>query len=161
MMFDVYTVTFFGHRYVDQIVKIEYALEDIIGKLLREQEYVEFLLGRDGEFDLIVASCVKKCQKRIRDDNSSMTWVLPYSTAELSNNMKEYEDYYDSIEICEEASRSHPKAAITKRNQSMIDRSDLVICYVEHESGGAYKAMKYAEKAGKTVINIADHSNEN
>ena len=75
--------------------------------------------------------------------------------------MKEYEDYYDSIEICEEASRSHPKAAITKRNQSMIDRADLVVCYVEHESGGAYKAMKYAEKTGKTVINIADHSNEN
>lgn len=160
-MFDVFTVTFFGHRYVDQILKIECVLEDIIDKLLREQEYVEFLLGRDGEFDLIVASCIKKCQKRIRDDNSSMTWVLPYSTAGLSNNMKEYEDYYDSIEICEEASRSHPKAAIIKRNQSMIDRSDLVICYVEHESGGAYKAMKYAEKAGKTVINIADHSNEN
>lgn len=82
MMFEVYTVTFFGHRYVDQIIKIEYALEDVIGKLLREQEYVEFLLGRDGEFDLIVASCIKKCQKRIRDDNSAMTWVLPYGSFE-------------------------------------------------------------------------------
>ena len=101
---------------------------------------------------------MKHLKGSIRDDNSAMTWVLPYPTAELSKNIKEYEEYYDSIEICEEASRSHPKAAITKRNQSMIDRADLIVCYVEHESGGAYKAMKYAEKAEKKVINIADVS---
>ena len=71
-MFDVYTVTFFGHRYVDQITKTEYALEEIIGKLLREQEYVEFLLGRDGEFDRIVASCIKRCQNNIY----RLLWII-------------------------------------------------------------------------------------
>lgn len=40
-------------------------------------------------------------------------------------------------------------------NRSMVDRSDLVVCYVEHESGGAYQTMAYAGKSGKTVINLA------
>ena len=39
--------------------------------------------------------------------------------------------------------------------RSCIDRSDLVICYVERKSGGAYKSLRYAEKHGKTVINLA------
>lgn len=37
----------------------------------------------------------------------------------------------------------------------MVDRSDLVVCYVDHDSGGAFQTMAYAEKTGKSVINIA------
>ena len=37
----------------------------------------------------------------------------------------------------------------------MIDRSDLVVDYVERKSGGAYRALEYAEKAKKEIINIA------
>lgn len=33
----------------------------------------------------------------------------------------------------------------------MVDRSDLVVCYVEHETGGAFQTMAYAEKSGKAV----------
>ena len=37
----------------------------------------------------------------------------------------------------------------------MIDMSDLIIFYVTNTHGGAYKALKYAEKSGKYIINIA------
>lgn len=40
----------------------------------------------------------------------------------------------------------------------MVDRADLIICYVENKSGGAYKAMRYAEKQGKRIINLADNN---
>ena len=36
----------------------------------------------------------------------------------------------------------------------MVEKSDLVICYVERESGGAYSAIKYAKKLKKRVVNI-------
>ena len=36
----------------------------------------------------------------------------------------------------------------------MIEQSDMVIVYVEHNKGGAYNAMKYAEKLNKKVVNI-------
>lgn len=53
-----------------------------------------------------------------------------------------------------------PKVAITLRNQWMVDAADLVIAYVENSSGGVYKAMAYAEKTEKPVINLATDCEE-
>ena len=36
----------------------------------------------------------------------------------------------------------------------MIEHSNLVIVYLERNKGGAYTAMKYAEKLNKKVINL-------
>lgn len=95
-------------------------------------------------------------KRAIRDDNSSLTWVLPYPTAELENNHEDYENYYDNIEICEESCNANFKGAIQMRNKSMVDRADLVVCFIDHSSGGAYQTVKYAEKQNKKIINIAD-----
>ena len=38
----------------------------------------------------------------------------------------------------------------------MVDRSDLVVFFVERDKGGAYQTMKYAKKQGKEIINIAE-----
>lgn len=38
----------------------------------------------------------------------------------------------------------------------MVERSDQVICYVTHKSGGAYRILQYAKKQDKKIINIAD-----
>ena len=38
----------------------------------------------------------------------------------------------------------------------MVDRADLIICYIEHEKGGAWQTIDYARKQGKVVINLAD-----
>ena len=40
------------------------------------------------------------------------------------------------------------------RNREMVDRADLVICYIEHKEGGAYKTVQYALMMGKTVTNL-------
>ena len=53
---NIYTVTFFGHRYIDNFFIIEEKLEPILKDLIKQKEYVEFLVGRDGEFDQIVSS---------------------------------------------------------------------------------------------------------
>lgn len=82
--------------------------------------------------------------------------VLPYPTAEYLGNKKHYHKYYSDIEISFAASNAHPKSAIQIRNREMVDRADLVICYVEHNEGGAYKTMKYALKQNKQVINLAE-----
>ena len=65
-----------------------------------------------------------------------------------------YEDYYDEIVIPKAIGKAHPKAAITLRNRWMVDTADLVIAYIEHEQGGAYEAVKYANTLGKRVINL-------
>ena len=37
----------------------------------------------------------------------------------------------------------------------MMEQADLVIAYVEHPIGGAYKALRYAEQRGIRSINLA------
>lgn len=119
-------------------------MEALVHALLLEKEYVEFLVGRDGDFDQIVSSTVKRQQRLVRDDNSSLIWILPYPTAELRNNMENFEAYYDEIEICGNAASSHPKGAFQIRNRQMVKRSNLVVFYVDHTGGGAYQTMRYA-----------------
>lgn len=153
---NIYTVAFFGHRYIDNPFRIEERLEEHIRSLLAEHEYVDFLVGRDGEFDQFASSAVLRVRKQYRDDNSSLVLVLPYARAEYLNNQEYYEDYYSEIEVSYAASKAHPKAAIQIRNREMVDRADMIICYIERKEGGAWQTIQYAEKQGKTVINIAD-----
>jgi predicted Rossmann fold nucleotide-binding protein DprA/Smf involved in DNA uptake len=81
--------------------------------------------------------------------------VLPYAKAEFRDNEQSYLEYYDEVEICSASAQAHPKAAIQIRNRIMVDRSDMVICYVQHKSGGSYKTIQYAKKQGKRIINLA------
>ena len=142
---EIYTVSFFGHRLIPDFSTVEKRAEDLIRKLLLEKEYVEFLVGRDGDFDQIISSAVKRLKRLVRDDNSSLVWILPYPTAELRDNMENFEAYYDEVEICGSSARSHPKGAFQIRNRQMVKRSDLVVFYVDHTGGGAYQTMRYAQ----------------
>lgn len=155
-MLQIYTVSFFGHRYIDRVFPVEGKVASMVRRLIQEKEYVEFLVGRDGEFDQIVSSTVRRAKRELREERCCLTWVMPYSKSEYEHNVDSFESYYDSVEICDEATKGHPKAAIQIRNRCMVDRSDLVVFYVEHESGGAYQTMKYAEKRKKHLINLAE-----
>ncbi len=52
---DIYTVSFFGHRLVERASEIEVGLEILLHDLITQKQYVEFLVGQDGEFDLLAA----------------------------------------------------------------------------------------------------------
>ena len=153
---EIFTVAFFGHRYIDNPLKVEELLEEHIRKLINEKEYMDFIVGRNGEFDQCVSSTVLRVRKNVRDDNSALVLVLPYATAEYLNNEKYFHDYYTDVEISYAASKAHPKSAIQIRNREMVDRADLVICYIEHNEGGAYKTIKYASEQNKPIINLVD-----
>ena len=153
----IYTVTFFGHRYIDNIIKVEALLEEQIRKHIDENAYVDFLVGRNGDFDQCVSSSVLRVRKKYRNDNSALVLVLPYPTAEYLNNEEAFHEYYTNVEISCNASVTHPKSAIQVRNREMVDRADLIICYIEHENGGAWQTVDYAIKQGKTVINLAEN----
>ena len=153
---DMFTVSFFGHRIIEYPLSIEQHLEVLICKLLKEKEYVEFLVGRDGEFDLMVSSVIRRCQRTVRNDNSAHIWVLPYMTADYRNKEEDYRDYYDEIEICSISAETHFKGAYQTRNRTMVDRSNLVVFCIQHESGGAWQTMKYATRQGKACVNIND-----
>lgn len=151
---NIFTVSFFGHRIIDNSIEIEKRLEKIVRRILNEKEYTEFLVGREGEFDILVSSVIRRVVRSCGYGNSSLILVMPYMKAEYRNNERSFHDYYDEIEICPQAEKSYFKSAIMTRNRDMVRRSDLVICCIEHEYGGAYTAVRYAGKQGVEVINI-------
>ena len=147
----IYTVALFGHREVRDLKAIEEKLAPIVKELIQTQPYVVFLIGRNGEFDIAAASMIKGIQKVCGRDNSELTLVLPYPVADLPY----YENYYDSVIIPDAVSGAHPKSAITLKNRWMVEQAELVIVNVERDKGGAYAAMRYAERLSKTVVNLA------
>lgn len=160
LIMEICTVSFFGHRQIYNQLYLDQKLDELILRLLKTRSYVEFLVGRDGDFDQLVSSAIKRCQRQYGHHNSSHIWVMPYPTSFFRDNEQACYDYYDEIEICEESSVKHFKAAFQVRNRNMVDRSDLVVFYVENDAGGAYHTMKYAAEKGKEYLNLY-HSKEN
>lgn len=150
-MMEVYTVSFFGHRRIEDPIRIEQQLEEIVRELLLTKQYVEFLVGKDGDFDILVASVIRRCKRQYRDDNNAMVLVLPYMRADFRDNEESYREYFDEIEIF---SGTHYKSAFQQRNRDMICRSDLAIFAVNKNEGGAYSTMKYAAAQGVEMINL-------
>lgn len=107
-------------------------------------------MGRNGDFDIMAASVIKRIQKNFRDDNSVMILVLPYPVKDYEY----YEDYYDEIIIPDELHGVHPKVAITERNRWMAANTDVLIAYIRNESGGTAACVRIAEQLGRTVIKI-------
>ena len=155
-MLDVFTVAFFGHREFEQFHDIGNALEKLISELLLKHEYVEFLVGRNGNFDQMVSSTVREVRNRLGCRNCSLTLGLPYMTAEFRDNEESFLSYYDEVEICQAASNAHFKAAMQTRNREMVDRADLVVFCVDHASGGAYQTLEYAKASQIPYINISE-----
>ena len=157
-----FTVAFFGHRRLDEFSPTERKLEKLIRGLLIDKAFITFLVGRNGDFDQLVSSTIRRCKKTVRDDNSSLVWVMPYLSAEYRKNETAFHDYYDEIEICEKSAKGHFRAAHQIRNREIVDRADLIVFYVETQKGGAYQTMCYTKKQGKEYINLAfDERNEN
>lgn len=127
-MMNIYTVSFFGHRKIENPSEIEKRLDRLLHNIITQNEYVEFLIGRDGEFDLLAASAIRRAVKSYGCGNTSLILILPYMKAEYRDNKREYLEYYDEIEVCVEAAGAHYKSAIQVRNRGMVDRSDLVVC---------------------------------
>lgn len=155
-MLDIYTVAFFGHREIEHFKETQQALEKLIESMMREHEYVEFLVGRNGEFDQLTASTVRAIRKRLGCRNCSLVLVLPYMTAEFRDNEASFLEYYDEVEVSSAAEGVHFKSAMQTRNREMVDRANLVIFCVDHASGGAYQTLKYAKKIHKPYINISE-----
>ena len=152
---DIFRVGFIGHKEVDHFRQIEEQLREVIGKLLDEKEFVEFYVGRNGEFDIMVASVIKSIQRDVGTYNNCLILVLPYPVADYES----YKEYYNEVLIPHELNNVHFKAAIEKRNEWIIDNSDLLIMHVVREAGNSAKYKRKAEKVGRKIINLA-YSNE-
>ena len=80
-MLNIYTVSFFGHRSIERASEIENRLDKLLHDLITQKEYVEFLIGRDGEFDLLASAVIKRAAREYGYGNTHFSLVLPYMKA--------------------------------------------------------------------------------
>lgn len=153
---DIFTVSFFGHKEIDKFQVAEDAVNIIVSELIKQKEYVVFLVGREGDSDKIVSTVIKRTQHEITDVNSCHVCVMPYLKKEYLHHFGTLVRYYDQMQLCKAAESKFPKAAIQVRNRNMVARSDLCVFYVADDQGTAWKTMRYAQKNGKKIINIPD-----
>ena len=151
-MFDIYRVSFIGHREVENFYFVEEQVENIVKELIDKKEYVEFYVGRNGEFDIMVASVIKRAQRDYGKANNSLILVIPYPIAD----MEDMEKYYDEVWYPQELYHAHYKAAITKRNEWFVNNSEMLVAYVERDYGGAYECLKKAQQKGITITLITN-----
>ena len=145
------TVTFFGHRNTPS--DIGEPAEKLLMQLIEEDGADDFLVGSEGNFDRMIYAKLKKLQKKYPQIKVKI--VPAHMPTSMPSTARERENFSDTV-LPEEIAVSHPRYAINKRNEWMISRADTVVTYVQGVTGGAAKYKQYAEKKGKTVINLAD-----
>ena len=139
-------VTFCGHREIQDKETIELKLITTLEKLMEEQ-IDDFFIGGYGSFDTLAAKAVRSLKTSY--PMIRLILVVPYI------NKGRYIDIYDEI-VYPPLEEVPPKYAIIKRNEWMIDQSDIVISYVTHLRGGAAKTLDYAVRKKKRIISLAD-----
>lgn len=141
------TVTFFGHKNTPQ--SIQENAETVIRNLIENHGADMFYVGNQGNFDFYINKILNKISKEYK--HIRYYTVLAYMPQKTDG----YTDHEKTV-LPESVASSHPKFAISKRNEWMLSKSDTVVAYVKHSSGGAAKYYEKAIRQKKKVINIAD-----
>lgn len=137
-------VAFCGHRMVSETETVRAKLRAIIEQLI-EEGATEFLLGGYGEFDYLCAHVVYDLKEKYPEIRSIL--VVPYLNRYQGPNLYD-ESEYPPIE------KTPKRYAILKRNEYMVEKSDVVVSYVQYGFGGAAKTRDYAVRKKKRIIEV-------
>lgn len=148
---DIFRVSFIGHRVVDEYRQVEEELDEVIELLHRKYGFIDFNVGRNGEFDDLATQAVRRFRKEWAEW-CELTLVEPYPVANLDIIGKSYDNV-----IIPTDRKCHYKAAIGERNKWLAENCDMMIVYIKRDYGGAYKCYKYAQELGVPIMNIADN----
>ena len=137
-------VTFVGHREISEEPKLRRWLEETVSALVHEGADT-FYLGGYGQFDRLAASVVWSEKARIPQICSYL--VIPYP--DRSYDTAQYDGtVYPPLE-------SVPRRyAIAKRNEYMIQWSDVVVACVLYPFGGAAATLRYAKQRNKRIVHF-------
>ncbi len=148
------TITFFGHREVFSR-NIKERLKVEIKKHLDED--IHCIIGTHGEFDRLALSVCRELRRSHLNIKITVVFTTLNVLQRGKNQLLSRADLYNDVEtLIYDIEEEYFKRQIIVSNRRMVDDSDMVICYVDTKRyrSGAKKAVKYAEKQGKRVINL-------
>ena len=144
-------ITFCGHSNCLFSDDVKQQLKNILVGDIIKNPTCKFYLGGYGDFDVL-------CLRTLKDFKADFPEIeLIFITPYLDKNYSKLElakYYYDDV-IFPPIESVPRKFAILKRNEWMVKQADLVIAYVKYSWGGAAKALEYAKRKKKRIINFA------
>ena len=154
------TCCFFGHRTINETEIIKLKLNEIIEKLIADENIETFLFGSKSSFDSL---CLKVVTK-LKDKYPHIKRI--YVRAEYPYISENYKNYlfesYDDTYYPEKIMNSG-RASLVERNYEMIDNSRFCIVYYDEllipttRKSGTKIALDYAIKKSKSIINVLNH----
>lgn len=152
-MNSISTCSVFGHSKIEITKQLEDKLIAIFEDLIK-QGCKYFYFGGFGEFDDLCHKIISELKTTYPHIQRIFCLSDPRHQR-ISKRPKwlKDDDYEEFIYLDLDFDWWYQR--IYYRNLAMIDRSDIVVFYVEQrENSGAYKAYKYAKQKKKTIINI-------
>lgn len=145
-------VAFCGHSDYSGNRNDEYEIIKIL-KSKAQDNKCELFLGQYGGFDGFALNCAKKLKECYTD--TKLIFVTPYIYPEYKKINDEYaKKDFDEI-IYPELENVPPRYAILQRNKWIVSKADVLICYITHKYGGAYKMYIEAKRKNKEIYNIS------
>ncbi|MBQ3483239.1 MAG: hypothetical protein IJA78_03590 [Clostridia bacterium] len=138
--------TFFGHKDTP-IYEIRSALKAVISELIDKTGVLTFYVGNNGNFDFAVQSILKELASE--KENIKYSIVLSFIGEHALSGDQDVTVFPEGLE------KTPPRFAISKRNEWLIQNSDLVIAYTKYSFSNSCKWVEKAKKRGLTVINLA------
>lgn len=136
-------VTFCGHSKLSEKEKIllKKELNKKLEKLISNGACT-FLLGGYGDFDRICAYVIRELKKQYSHIES--VFVTPYINKEYNTELYDGSEYppIENVPL---------RYAISKRNEYMVEKADVIIAYVNHSWGGAATTLEYAKRKHKNI----------
>ena len=142
------TATFFGHGDAPQ--EIFLTVETLLKNLIEKEGVHRFYVGNHGNFDRIVSNILSKL--RVIYPQITCYVVLAYMPQAKTENAWQNLNTILPYEIA----AAIPRFAISKRNEWMLENSEVVVTYVRRSFGGAAKYKEMAIRKRKRVIEIAN-----
>ena len=133
-------ISFFGHKdyYYDDAVKA--AAYSFVRKVAKGQDKMSYDLAA-------------RFKKEV-DSTAKIVFVTPY----LDEKYLLYKTEIVSFdEVLYPPLEGVPKRlSILKRNEYVVEKSDYIVFFVDHDFGGAAQALDIAKRKGKSFINLAE-----
>ena len=146
---------FFGHRNTPLSFELETKLEKLVRNLIYDGVY-EFWCCNEGTFDLL--SRIVMLRLKQEKPYIQLCYVSAYNPDKFPKLKRQSIEKDFEIIYANEIANGHPKFAITRRNKFIVQNADILITYIKNNSGGAYNAIKLAQKHSKKIIPLTNYN---
>ena len=142
-------ISFVGHSRVVNHENVKMLVKEQIRLNIGLDERLICYLGGYGDFDSFAYFCAKKY--KALHPSARLIFITPYYPPR-ETALKYDDTIYPALE------NVPPRFAISHRNRWMIARADIVIAYICHKFGGAYKTLTIAKHQNKPIFNITNYN---